>query len=190
MDGLWIMEIDQQTMAQLLQLGSQYFLPAAALLRALYSGVRGKFPEGLGQIAAASLFAGVTAVAGNQEFDLRSVILEITGNTVLMAGLLAFIMTYLLRMTNYGQVVDGLVGGVIGLVAWLAWTYILQNDFPWWTAPIAVIGGALGFILLRFLLRQIARLVKIATYLLIIGLIIVVGAGAVYLFQTIIQTPV
>lgn len=183
------MEIDQQTMAELLKLGSQYLIPAAALLRALYSGVRGKFPEGFMQIGAASLFAGVTAVAGNQGLEVRSVILEILGNTVFMAGLLAFIMTYLLRTPNRGQLVDGIVGGVLGLIVWLVWTYLLLNDWPWWTAPLAVIAGAAAFIVLRFLLRQIARMVKIATYLIIIGLVFAIGAGAVYLLQVFTQTP-
>lgn len=183
------MEIDQQTMAELLKVGSQYLIPAAVLLRALYSGLRGKFPEGFAQIGGASLFAGVTAVAGNQELDLRSVILEILGNTVFMAGLLAFIMTYLLRTQNRGQIVDGIVGGVVGLVVWFVWTYVLLNDWPWWTAPLVVIAGAAAFIVLRFMLRQIARLVKIATYLIIIGLVFAVGAGAVYLLQLVTQTP-
>lgn len=183
------MEIDQQTMAELLKLGSQYFIPAAALLRALYSGVRGKFPEGFAQIAGASLFAGITAVAGNEELDIRAIILEILGNTVFMAGLLAFIMTYLLRSPNRGQLFDGIVGGVLGLIAWACWVYVLQNDWPWWTAPLVIAAGAAIFISLRFMLRQIARLVKLATYLIIIGLIFAVGAGAVYLFQVVTQTP-
>jgi hypothetical protein len=184
------MEIDQQTMAELLKLGSQYFIPAAALLRALYSGIRGKFPEGFMQIGAASLFAGVTAVAGNQELDLRTVILEILGNTVFMAGLLAFIMTYLLRTQNRGQIVDGIVGGALGLIVWLVWVYVLQNDWPWWTAPLVIAASAAIFIVLRFMLRQIARLVKLATYLIVIGLIFAVGAGAVYLFQLVTATPI
>ena len=51
------MQIDPKTLSEILQLGGQYMLPIAALLRALYSGVRGKLPEGFTQIAAAAAFA-------------------------------------------------------------------------------------------------------------------------------------
>src|SRR5215470_14177150 len=104
--------IDQQTIAQIVHLGGQYFLPVAALLRALYSGLRGRFPEGLSQIAVASLFAGLTAAVGNEALDIRSLALKILGNTVFMGGLLAFIMSYLLRQPNRGITFDGIVGAV------------------------------------------------------------------------------
>jgi hypothetical protein len=182
------MTIDQKTIAELLQLGGQYLLPIAALLRALYAGTRGKLPEGASQIALASLFAGLTAVADNQgQFNLTNVIAEVLGNTAFTAGLLAFIIVYLLRVANYGLIVDGIVGGGLGLIAWLGWVLILQNDLPWWTIPIAIAGGAAGFIVLRFLLRQIGKLVRIATYLIVIGIIVVIGAGGLYLFQTLTQ---
>ena len=116
-----MIEISQETIANFLQLGSQYMLPAAALLRALYSGIRGKIPEGLGEIFLASLFAGLTAVLDSQQLDFRAIVLEILGNTVFMAGLLTFIMIYLLRQPDRGQWVDGIVGGVIGLIAWAGW---------------------------------------------------------------------
>src|SRR5690606_40824158 len=90
-----------------------------------------------------------------------AIIREILGNTVFMAGLLAFIMTYLLRSPNRGQLFDGIVGGVLGLIAWACWVYVLQNDWPWWTAPLVIAAGAAIFISLRFMLRQIARLVKL-----------------------------
>ncbi len=183
------MLINEQTIAELLQLGGQYFLPIAALLRALYSGLRGKFPEGLGEIGLASLFAGLTAIAGHEQPDFQSLLLEITGNTVLMAGLLAFIMTYLLRIPFSGLIVDGIVGGVIGLLAWLGWTYILGNPFPWWSLPLGIAAGAAGFVLLRMLLRQIGRLVKIATYFIIIGVVFVVIGGGLYLLLPLLQTP-
>ena len=49
------MNIDQETLAAILQVGGQYFLPIAALLRALYSGMRGRMPEGTRQIALAAI---------------------------------------------------------------------------------------------------------------------------------------
>ena len=183
------MTIDQQTIAGILQLGGQYLLPIAALLRALYSGTRGKLPEGMLQIIAASFFAGITAVSNNQSFDLRAIILEILGNTAFTAGLLAFIIVYLLRTANRGLIVDGIVGGVIGLAFWLIWVYVLGNDWPWWFIPLTIAAGAAGFIVLRFLLRQIARLVKIATYFIILGILAVLAAGGFWLLQTLTQRP-
>src|SRR6516225_149248 len=127
------MQIDQKTIAEFVHLGGQYFLPIAALLRALYSGLRGKFPEGISQIGVAAFFSGLTALVGNQNLDLKEVVLTVVGNTVFMVGLLSFIMAYLLRMKNRGFVVDGVVGGVIGLIAFVVWAVILGNDWPWWT---------------------------------------------------------
>ncbi|MCC7205715.1 MAG: hypothetical protein IT323_00315 [Anaerolineae bacterium] len=183
------MTIDQNTVAELLQLGGQYFLPVAALLRAIYSGIRGKFPEGFAQIGAASLFAGLTAAVNGDQPDLGAIILQILGNTVFMAGLLSFIMTYLLRLPNRGITFDAIVGGVLGLIAWAIWVPVLQNDWPWWTAPLAVAAGAAALVILRRLLRQIVKLVRIATYAIVIGLILVVGAGAILLLQTLLNTP-
>jgi hypothetical protein len=85
-------------------------------------------------------------------------------------------------------VVDAIVGSVIGLIAWSGWVYVLQNDRPWWTAPLVIIGGAAAFIALRFSLRQIARLVKIATYLLVIGMIFAIGGGGFLVVQWITNT--
>lgn len=178
------MEISPETIASFLELGGQYALPAAALLRALYAGARGHLPEGLTQIAAVSLLAGVTAVIDpGQPFDLRSTILELLGNTVFIAGLLSFIVVYLLRMTFRNLVVDGVVGGVLGLIAWGIWTQILLNAWPWWTAPLVVAAGAAVFIALRFSLRQLMRLMRIATYFIVIGLVLVIGAGGILAFQ-------
>jgi len=182
--------ISQQTMAELVQLGGQYALPIAALLRALYSGSKGKFPEGIAQIIAASFFAGLTAIVGNEQLDIRTVIGEILGNTVFLAGLLAFIMVYLLRQPNRGFWVDGIVGGVIGFSVWFVWVYILQNDWPWWIIPIVIAAGAGSFIALRLLMRTLFKLVKIATYFIVIGLVLVLGAGAFMLFQTLFLQPV
>ncbi len=180
--------ISKETVATLLQLGGQYLLPTAALLRALYYGMRGKLPEGIAQIVAASAFAGITAVVGDQQPDLRAIILGILGNTVFTAGLLAFIVTYLLRMPNYGRLADGLVGGFAGLVFWLVWVYVLGNEWDWWTIPLIIIGGGLAFIVLRALLRQIGRLVKIATYFIIAAILFIVAAGGVFLLTPLIQS--
>lgn len=178
------MTISQETIAEFLKLGGQYALPIAALLRAIYAGFRGNLPEGFFQIAGASLFAGIVAVVDpSQPFDWRVALLELTGNAVFMAGLLSFILLYLLRQPNRGQIFDGFVGGALGLVAWVIWTQILLNDWPWWTAPFAILAGAAAFIVLRFSLRQIVKLVRIATYFIILGIILVIGAGAVLAFN-------
>jgi hypothetical protein len=176
--------ISQETMAELVKLGGQYALPIAALLRALYAGMRGRLPEGFAQIIAASVFAGLTALVGNEQLDLRTIIGEILGNTVFMAGLLSFIVIYLLRQPNRGFWVDGIVGGVIGLIVWFVWVYILQNEWPWWIIPFVIAAGAAGFITLRILMRTLGKLVQIATYFIVIGLVLVLGAGAFMLFQT------
>lgn len=183
------MTIDPQTISELLQLGGQYLIPAAALLRALYSGIRGKFPEGFSQIAVASLFAGLTAATGVGEFDIRAIGLEILGNTAFTGGLLSFIMIYLLRQPDRGPVVDGVVGAVIGALAWIAWVPVLGNAWPWWTAPLVVAAGAAVFVVLRFSLRQIYRLVRIATYFIILGGFVVLGAGAIWVYTLLTQTP-
>lgn len=178
------MEISPETINSLLALGGQYALPAAALLRAIYSGVRGNLPEGIGQIAVASVFAGLTAVIDpTRPFDWRIALYELTGNTLFMTGLLSFVVLYLLRMQFRSLVFDGFVGGVIGLIAWVVWTQVLLNDWPWWTAPIVVAAGAAAFIALRFSLRQIVRLMKWATYFIILGIILVIGAGGILAFQ-------
>lgn len=184
------MTINEQTLAELLQLGGQYLLPVAALLRALYAGARGRLPDGFRQITLAGIFAGIVAAVTGEPVDVRSAVTAILGNTVFTVGLLAFIIIYLLRMKNRGLVVDGIVGGIIGVVVWLFSVYILDQPWPWWFIPLLIAGGAAGFIALRFALRQIARLMRIATYLIIIGLILVVGAGAFLLLQTFTQTPV
>jgi hypothetical protein len=178
----------QQTISELVKLGGQYFLPVAALLRALYAGIRGKFPEGLSQIALASMFAGATAIVGNDQPDFKALVLNVLGNTVFMAGLLSFIMAYLLRQPNRGYIVDAVVGGVLGLIVFAVWTLILGNDWPWWTFPLAIVVGAGGFVVLRSLLRQLAKLVRIATVFITLGVLLVLGAGGVLLFQTVMTT--
>lgn len=179
--------ISQETFETLLQAGGQYLLPVAALLRALYSGMRGKLPEGFLQIAAASMFAGVTAVIGQEQPDFRSILVGILGNALFTAGLLAFIVTYLLRIPYYGQIADGIIGAISGLVFFVVWGYVLGNAFEWWLIPVTVFGGALAFITLRTLLRQIAKLVKIATYFIVAGLVLAIGGGAILLLITLIN---
>lgn len=190
MQGIGL-EISQETIASVLQLGGQYALPAAALLRALYSGYKGKLPEGIGEIAAASVFAGLTALADNQQPDLTQMFLDLTGNTVFMAGLLSFIVVYLLRLPNYGLILDGFVGGVIGAITWVVWIYVLGNlDWSVWTIILFIAAGAAAFIALRFALRQILRLVRVATWFIVIGIIAIIGAGGLYLLQQIAGTPI
>lgn len=179
--------ITQETIASLLQAGGQYLLPAAALLRALYFGVRGKLPEGFLQIIAASTFAGVTAVVDQQQPDLRSLVLGVLGNTAFTAGLLAFIVAYLLRFPFMGLIVDAIVGGFIGIAAWIAWVYLLGNPLEWWTLAPGAIGGAFIFMILRLLLRQIGRLVRLATWLIVLGLLFVLGAGGVLVLTSLAQ---
>jgi hypothetical protein len=171
--------ISQETVVSLLQIGGQYFIPAAALLRALYFGIRGRLPQGFVQIIAASVFAGITAVVDNQQPDLQSLVRSVVGNSAFMAGLLALIVVYLLRIRFVGLIVDALVGGFIALAAWVVWVYILGNTLEWWTVGLAVVGGVLAFMILRLLLRHIFRLIRIASFLIAIGLLLVVGAGAV-----------
>jgi hypothetical protein len=178
------MQIDPKTLAEVLQLGGQYMLPIAALLRALYSGVRGKLPEGLRQIVGAALLAGVTAGVNNQTFDARTVLSDVLGNTAFTAGVLSFIVIYLLRAENRGLVVDGIIGGIIGLAIGLFTVLYLQEPWPWWLLILIIPACAAGFIALRFALRQIIRVVRIATYFLIVGGVLVLGAGGFLLYQT------
>jgi hypothetical protein len=178
------MNIDSRTLANLLQVGGQYMLPIAALLRALYAGMRGKMPEGFTQISIAAIFAGIAAAVNGQQPDILTALKDIFSNTVFTAGLLSFIVLYLLRMENRGLVLDGIIGGIIGLVLWLFTVYILGEPWPWWLIPLLIAACAAGFIGLRFALRQIIRLVRIATWLLVIGLILAIGAGGFLLLQS------
>ncbi len=180
--------IDSATLASLLQLGGQYMLPIAALLRALYSGSQGKLPEGFSQIAVAAVFAGASAAVNGQQTDLRAIITDVLSNTVFTAGLLSFVVVYLLRMENYGLVVDGIVGAVIGAILWAFTVFVLQQPWEWWMLLLVVPACAAGFIALRFALRQIFRVVRIAMYFIVIGGILVLGAGAFLIFQTVTQS--
>lgn len=182
--------IDQQTITALVQLGGQYFIPLAALLRALYAGVRGRLPQGFRQIVIASVFAGVTAATdtGQPQFDLRAVALTILGNSAFTAALLVFIMLYLLRQPDRGWIVDAVIGAIIGGISWVVWVYALHNGWPWWSAPLTVAAGGAGFVLLRLALRQIMRVVRVATWLLVIGGLLVLGAGGIWLYQRLTAT--
>jgi hypothetical protein len=167
------------------QVGGQYLIPLAALLRAMYSGIRGKMPEGFMQIISASVLTGIIAVMDGDNPNIQTIAGDLIGNTMFMAGLLTFIMLYLLRQPNRGYWVDGIVGAVIGVAVWIVWSFILGNEWPWWAVPLAVIAGAAGFVILRSLLRQLARLVTVATFLIRIGFIFLIGAGLVLAYQAV-----
>ena len=92
--------VDPTTLAAILQLGGQYMLPIAAILRALYSGARGKTPEGAMQIATAALIAGVSAGVNGQQPDLRNILTDVLSNTVFTAGVLSFIVIYVLMIAT------------------------------------------------------------------------------------------
>jgi hypothetical protein len=182
------LQIDQQTVVTallgMIQLGGQYALPAAALLRALYSGWKGNFPEGAWQIASASFIAGLTAVADPTTLTadnvLQSVLLQLTGNAVFTAGLLAFIVTYLFRQTqNMSRWIDGIVGAIAGLVVWVIWTFVL-GQWAWWMIFIAVPAGAAALIALRAAMFVIQTVVNVAKWLLRFALVVMLG-GAVLL---------
>jgi hypothetical protein len=199
-----MIEMDQQTLATILQLAGQYFFPAAALLRALYSGYKGKMPEGISQILAASVFAGLTAVTEHRDPDLSSIVVDLTSNTVFIAGLLSFIVLYILRMRSFGIVVDAIVGGILAMAAWGVWVYVLGNTelqisaiplsllggqdtgpmtlvLDLATLPIVFVAGAVLFVFLRFSLRQIGRLVALARLLMTAGILLLLAAGGLYL---------
>lgn len=182
--------IDPATLASLLQVGGQYMLPIAALLRALYSGARGNAPQGIIQILSAAVIAGVSSSINGQPPNLQNIFTDILGNTVFTAGLLAFIVVYLLRVTNLGWIVDVVVGGIIGGALWFFSNYWLGMNWSIWLLVLIVPACAVGMILLRFALRQIFRVVRIATYLIIIGLVLAVGAGGFLLLQTLLSGAV
>lgn len=176
--------IDPTTLAALLQVGGQYMLPIAALLRALYSGARGNAPQGILQILSAAVIAGVSASVNGQPPNLENIFNDIIGNTVFTAGVLSFIVVYLLRVTNLGWIIDVVVGGILGGVLWFFSNAMLDTNWSLWLLLLIVPACALGMVLLRFALRQIFRVVRIATYLIIIGLVLAVGAGGFLLLQT------
>ena len=199
-----MIEINEQTLATVLQLAGQYFFPAAALLRALYSGYRGKMPEGMSQILAASVFAGLTSVADGGQPDLNGIVSTLAGNTIFIAGLLSFIVLYILRLRTFGIIVDAIVGGVLAMAAWGVWVYLLGNTelqisaiplsmlggqdtgpmtlvLDLATLPLVFIAGAVLFVFLRFSLRQIGRLVALARLLMVVGVLFLFAAGGLYL---------
>ncbi len=199
------MQIDQATIAQTLQLGSQYAIPAAATLRALYSGYKGNVPEGIGQIFLASLLAGVTAIADNKSPDVQSMIKEVAGNTVFLTGLLSFVVIYLLG-TRFRVWLDAVVGAVLGFVgSWIWFIYLGHADpftgstlFPAAVTKLgigampltvsisialAAVAGAAILIVLHNALRHIMHIVRLATGFLVIGIVLMVAAGGLYVLQ-------
>jgi hypothetical protein len=179
--------VDPKTLAAILQVGGQYMLPIAAILRALYSGARGKFPEGAVQIGTAAIIAGVSAGVNGQQPDLKNIVGDILSNTLFTAGLLSFIVIYVLRATHLTWIVDVVVGGIIGAVIWLFTNYVLGVNWPLWTVILIIPACAAGMVALRFALRQIFRVVRYATYLIIIGLVLALGAGGFLVLQTILS---
>ncbi|MEZ4672157.1 MAG: hypothetical protein R3E39_29980 [Anaerolineae bacterium] len=177
-------QVSPQTLADVLQLGGQYILPIAALLRAIYSGTRGRLPEGLGQIATAAIVAGASASVTGQQPNPQSIITDILSNTVFTAGLLTFLLLYLLRVTNLNWIIDAIVGGIIGAVIWLFTVYVLGEPWQWWMLILLVPACGVGVVLLRFALRQIVRVVRIAMVLLVVGGVLALGAGGFLVLQT------
>ncbi len=177
--------VDPKTLAAILQLGGQYMLPIAAILRALYSGARGKTPEGVIQIVTAAIIAGVSAGVNGQQPDIKNILNDVLANTVFTAGLISFIVIYVLRATKLTWVADVVVGGIIGAVLWLFTNYILGVNWPLWILVLIIPACAAGMVLLRFALRQIFRVVRFATYFIVLGLILALGAGGFLLLQTI-----
>lgn len=164
-----------------LQIGMQYLIPAAGLLRALYSGLRGRLPEGVRDIVGAGLVAGLGALADGDAESFGEAVLTVLSNTVFIVGLLSFTLVYLIRIPNWGRWVDGILGAVIGLIAWACWVYLLGNDWPVWTAPLVVIAGALSYIGLRMLLRQVAALARLAMRLIVAALVFAALGAFVWL---------
>jgi hypothetical protein len=177
--------IDPKTLAAILQVGGQYMLPIAAILRALYSSARGKVPQGAVQIGTAAIIAGVSAGVNGQQPNLQNIFSDILSNTIFTAGLLSFIVIYVLRATHLTWVADVVVGGIVGAVIWLFTNYVLGVNWPIWTLVLIIPACAFGMVLLRFALRQIFRVVRYATYFIVIGLVLAIGAGGFLLLQTV-----
>ena len=177
--------IDPKTLAAILQVGGQYMLTIAALLRALYFSARGKTPEGAMQIVGAAAVAGVSAAVNGQQPNLQAIVGDVLSNSVFTAGLLTFIVIYLLRATHLTWVADVVVGGILGAVLWLFTNYVLGVNWPLWTVVLIIPACAAGMVALRFALRQIFRVVRYATYFIVIGLVLALGAGGFLLLQTI-----
>ncbi|MBA3870198.1 MAG: hypothetical protein H0X30_13720 [Anaerolineae bacterium] len=176
--------VDPKTLAAILQVGGQYMLPIAAILRALYSGARGKFPEGAVQIGTAAIIAGVSAGVNGQQPNLQNIVSDILSNTIFTAGIVSLIVVYVLRATHLTWVADVVVGGIIGAVIWLFTNYVLGVHWPLWTVVLIIPACAAGMVALRFALRQIFRVVRYATYFIVIGLVLALGAGGFLLLQT------
>ena len=178
-------QVNPQTLADILQLGGQYLLPIAALLRAMYAGTRGRVPEGIGQIGMAAIVAGASASVTGQQPNLQAIITDVLGNAVFTAGLLTFLLLYLLRVTRLGWIVDAIVGGIIGGIIWVFTVYVLREPWQWWMLLLLVPACAIGVVLLRFALRQIVRVVRFTVVLVFIGAGLAVGAGGFLVLQTV-----
>lgn len=167
-----------------LQAGLQFFIPAAILLRALYFGARGRLPEGVRDIAIAAVIAGAGAIMDGDAGDLGEALIEVMFNALFVFSILFFILIYLLKLPNLGPWVDGFIGGLLAFAGWIGWVYLLNNEWAAWTAPVVAVGGALGFILLRSLIRRLASLRRLAFRMVGLGIIIaLIGGGIWFLTQ-------
>jgi hypothetical protein len=133
--------IDQQTITALVQLGGQYFIPLAALLRALYAGMRGRLPQGFRQIVIASTFAGVTAATntGQPQFDLRAVA-DHSGQQRVHGGAAGVHHALLLRQPDRAGLWTP--SSARSSRHKVVWVYALHNGWPWWSAPLTVAAAA------------------------------------------------
>ncbi len=163
-----------------LQLGMQYLIPAAGLLRALYQGMRGRLPEGVRDIAGAGFVAGLGAVTDGSADDLGNALLQIFSNAVFITGLLSFTVVYLLRLPNWGRWFDAFLGAIVGITAWAVWVYLFNNPWPVWTAPLVFIAGGVAYVVLRMLLRQVAKLMIFARNLVIAAVALGVLGGVIW----------
>jgi hypothetical protein len=161
-----------------LQIGLGYLLPGAALLRAIYMGLRGRLPEGLRDIAIAAFIAGLGSIMDGDAEDLGQALFEVVGNAVFVGGVLTFTLVYLLKLPNLGPWVDGIIGGSLGFIVWIVSVYIFNNPWPTWSGPLTAVAGAMIFIGLRSLIRRMADLLRLARRLILVGGVLgVIGVG-------------
>jgi hypothetical protein len=178
--------IDPVLLSNVLQLGGQYMIPAAALIGAIRSGKDHKLPEGFFQITGAALLAGVAATVNGQQSDLRTIITDLLSNTAFTAGLMSLLLFYLLAI-NLGWIVDVVIGGILGGVVWWFTVTVLGEGWQPWMLPVCIVIGAVGMLLLRLAVRALKFALRVAVTILVIGLMLAIGAGGFLLLQSIMQ---
>lgn len=166
-----------------LQLGMQYFIPAAVLLRALYFSMRRKLPQGVREVLVAAGIAAAGALLDGDAETIPAALIEATTNFVFIAGLLTFILIYLLSLPNLGPWVDGFIGGVVGFLAWIVWVYVLGHPWAAWSGPVTAAGGAAVFMMLRGLLGTLGRLMRLAGRLIVVGAVLAAVGGVIWFIQ-------